>query len=1547
MNSDYYKAGSTAVSTTRSRINEYLIEINADPNSVQRPTEAQLRWAQFQRAERVRETKARIERLMHYPESVSDVPHAFPSDGETTVDDDVDENEVDSLEETKSPCMDQASSNKNAYLGIRQDGQGKWVRRHFSQRRFPHLAKSVPSSSPRHLRATDGQPREYEQSTTNRTHTKNDKKKKKVDISRGRRALLRVSARALEERKRQLSAQPNRITISPVPFSEEPTFLEMNSEDDPNPTVATKVKSKRRKKKKHKVVFENASDLDSFSRMPLVKKISTLTLEDEISGLFTGESSRIFSSLGGTHSRSLRRRRPGSSLTSYISNEEEERIRRFEEAYRAIMLASDAYQQDGDEATVSSEWINSGGKRWTRDPNVTSAVSIDGRIYDDLQRTPTVSMKQMKGSPGCYDSKNGIFREPLHDRAATWMVHVPRPTKSAKRDTSGQNSVALSPSRGRGKERETKPSSRNELLSPCQKKLNDIEQTIQKSVSRTNFDLSQNRRAIAQSPLRQTRSRPITERVDSNFGHKNRPTSRTERGSNALGFEVKGASDATKPKTIINSIRGRSIPSEEPPQSRPSDKEKPRTESPEGSLVNKNTESTTIDSTPTVRASTLRLLFSGISEAPVKVSSNKNPPKKKYSSKTEYSTVSPQDKTKVAGIRETSESCQKSIDPKPRPDTIVSLFGSCGAEYSPNHVESTLAQDHSANESDHRLSPPSLTDANGEDDTFPAEDTVISRNTFHPIDPEHDSTAQQSILSHEDDSRQQNSSSMSVILQRLDVADLVRKSLSQRTDRSIIDTDGTETDITGDFDEENYVAKIGSLLMSPALITKRYQQALQAIEQRNWDQVFYLINADPWLLEMKDVRNDQFLVHVLALFGAGQHDEDATTAQPAPRELIQGMIEHDPSVAHKLDHEGNLPLHMAAASGNIIMIQELGSRFPGAASVQNHDGLLPLHLAIMSCALFPTGEQAVELILSLFREGVSVRDNDGNTPLHTAAGTLKGDVGVDVIYQLMTVCHDLAHSDPVYLRESMAANVKKPKEFDDTATMVTTTTDPFTDASGVEGSFPGAVFCVAKNYNGDTPLARAIKSLAGWQVVEALLSMNGGHLAVLEKNSAYQNALHLVLERDFNDPTVVLAILKAVPSAAPVVDGSGILPIQLACMNCLQREIILAIAIIDLPIDLGARQEAILRNGFGASWWFLVCESDDRYVDIVTEILSMCTHSQKTALCLTKATHNGINKSAIACATSRCKMALMNSLRFLGRFEFTGGQKKHDSPPDSTQQFIAIDYGTNELPIDGGRKVGLRCYMNDIDYIRETQKLHQVNLHEHFFEKLDFFSATELEPNAPHDIRVKHCVAISIPRMSLARVVAGMPKDHKYRRDAHALGRYYGKVKYVLLQTAKALSQLHESGIVHGLVDSHHIGKFGDEWKVTGLLGSIANGSKFPSQRVGLHLPPEAFTSSNDSLIAVPALDVWGFGKLMYEVFVGESLFTTFVEEGDSSIIITTWNERHVATIADELFDARIGTIGISLITSCLRTRREDRLSSMTHVLQNSFWHDANAFSIH
>lgn len=1535
------------VPPTTARINAYLTQIDADPNSTYRPTEAQLRWAHCQREETARDTKARLEWLMHYPTSGSDVEGAHASDGQSSVNDDDGTNydtEASSLDRHYSPSESQSPASR-AYLGMRRDRQGQWVRRHFSQTRFPNLAaKAVHSSPSRKSKESgdekdDGRCESSDQSTSNQ-FCKSTTRKKRVDKSRGRRAPLRVSARALEERK-AITSSPLRLipedTVQhtsysltiPGPVPSESTTAQYN-----NTPINSPKTSRRKKKLKPKVVFENATDLDSFERNRTEKKISTLSLEDEISGLFTATSSRRSGSAGmGTSSFHRRRQNTGSSQTSYVSNEDEERIRRFEEAYKAIMLVSDGNHGD-DEAIVSTEWLSRGGKRWTRDPNVSSAVSIDGRQYDDIQRAPTASLKQM-ATPDCYDGKNGKFRVELHDRAASWLVHVPRPSPKGLRRDSELNVIArkdiLLPgvsTRGRGGEMDT-TEARNVLLSPCQKKLSDIETTIQRSDSGTTFDLMQNRKAIAQgSPMRQYQMKrldgtafpPITTSVPkiSPPPIPKRQLQMTETESAQLSTQASKLQSAGK---LIPALA------------------KPMLQCKDGSDMSDEKKQTGGDSTSSsVRSSTLRMLFSGVSNKPVQPT-RIFPTKKWVSPKEEIAKSRPGKlnvtaaKAKFEGNAEQPKSFAerggKSV-PKLE-DTRTNLAGT--------------ADDIDANKSyalwKQRVASPAKKDGVagdcGLDDIDGESEELICTTTLDPPEKQLPQLMKRNGAS--------KSSPNNPSLQNLNVASLVRESLV-RTDRSIIDTDGAES-VFAEFDEEQHLQKVGSMLMSPALITKRYQQALNAIETRNWDQISYLVNANPWLTEMKDVRNDQFLVHPLALFGGGQHETDEEAdPNPAPKQLVCSMIEYDPSVVQKLDNEGNLPLHMAAASANILMIKELGMRFAAGASVQNHDGMLPLHLAILSCALFPTGDHAVELILALFPGGVSVKDSDGNTPLHIAAGTLKGDVGVDIIYQLTEVCNELSRANPAHLKDSISGHTKKPKQRSDDASIITSTTEPYSD---VDDSLPGSVVCVVKNNNGETPLARAITSRSGWQVAEALLNINGGHLAVLEKNSTSQNALHLVLEREFNDAAIVLALLKSVPLTASIADGSGTTPIQLACMNSLQREVILALAIIDLPIDLGAKEEAIVRNGYGASWWFLLCESNDHYLDIVKEILSLCSHPQKMALCLARVGPDGENRTAVASATPRCKMELMKSLRFLGRFEFIGSDTTGNASSQTTQQFVVIDYGSHDNLTENGKKASLKCFNNAEEFSREAKHLHQVSLNPRLFEELNYFSVTEQEANAPQGIRIKYCVSVNTSKMSLARVVAGMPKDHKYRSDMNLLSRYFGKAKSILHLIAEALGELHNAGIAHGNIDSHHIGKFGEDWKVTGILGSAVNGERFASARLGLHSPPETFQSCSPLLSADPTVDVWSFGKLMYEVLVGESIFKPFSEEEDTHLLsklVSGWNDNHLAIIATQLFDARIGAVGIDLISRCLRPVKKERPRSMQVVLQHPFWNDKNVFHL-
>ena len=147
-----------------------------------------------------------------------------------------------------------------------------------------------------------------------------------------------------------------------------------------------------------------------------------------------------------------------------------------------------------------------------------------------------------------------------------------------------------------------------------------------------------------------------------------------------------------------------------------------------------------------------------------------------------------------------------------------------------------------------------------------------------------------------------------------EMKNIILKEGNEQEDRGrfMIDTDGTTSDVSAT-DDDYAKLRLGSLMLSPTIITKRYQQAVAAIEVRNWEQVTYLLSANPWLAEMTDVRNDQYLLHKVALYGAGEGNDDSDaeslsgrSATAAPEELSLDLIERCPAAVTKFDHEGEL-----------------------------------------------------------------------------------------------------------------------------------------------------------------------------------------------------------------------------------------------------------------------------------------------------------------------------------------------------------------------------------------------------------------------------------------------------------------------------------------------------------------------------------------------------------------------------------------------------------------------------------------------------------------
>jgi ankyrin repeat protein len=304
---------------------------------------------------------------------------------------------------------------------------------------------------------------------------------------------------------------------------------------------------------------------------------------------------------------------------------------------------------------------------------------------------------------------------------------------------------------------------------------------------------------------------------------------------------------------------------------------------------------------------------------------------------------------------------------------------------------------------------------------------------------------------------------------------------------------------------------------------------------------------------MSELTTKQYLLHKLAFFGGSSED-------PATEKLNQTLLDMFPAAVHKFDRDGNVPLHLAAASGNLKMIMLLGEKFASGASIRNEDGMLPLHFAIASYGEIhgdsygddqgdsddkPSPLRLVKTVLKFFPNAVAIPDNDGNLPIHIAVECLEGALGVDVVYLLLDEA-DRQVQDPFGARFS---NKTKVEEFgDETGSTITLSTEHEVDSS--VNADERIVHCsMVRNNMGETPLTTAIKTRNGWEMIEAIAGGPGGKRAALYQDADQNNALHLLVGSEYQDPVAALSILKAAPETASMRNAEGMLPIEVRIVH--------------------------------------------------------------------------------------------------------------------------------------------------------------------------------------------------------------------------------------------------------------------------------------------------------------------------------------------------------------------------------------------------------------
>ncbi len=422
-------------------------------------------------------------------------------------------------------------------------------------------------------------------------------------------------------------------------------------------------------------------------------------------------------------------------------------------------------------------------------------------------------------------------------------------------------------------------------------------------------------------------------------------------------------------------------------------------------------------------------------------------------------------------------------------------------------------------------------------------------------------------------------------------------------------------------------------------------------------------------------------------------------------------------------------------------------------------------------------------------------------------------------------------------------------------------------------------------------------------------------------------------------------------------------------MVMMPEEVILAIALVDLPINIDDREGIKVFKDRGQSWSFLTCDCDDHMVHVVEEILSICSFQQLQELCFWK--EDGSEQTVVDRATPKCREVMNQALRFLGRFEFLGEGPLFSDMQTGFKAFDALDFGANEE----GKPVLLECYLNEFDFENRVYTMFDISLESQFVEEVNVYVEHAEDENGGGEAeqQQQRCVAIERPRLTLKEVVEGMSNNGTYDSgNADKRMKYSAKICSVLKLIGRALRHLHEAGVVHGNVSMETCGKFEDSsWKLMERLGVQVIGKPFDPARFLHSFPPEsleALSADNDpqeeeggtifdsdrplvsfskDFIADVSTDIWAFGKICYESLVGKPLIDFDADSSDSpsddvvALLQTSeWNVSNMETVFADLLQAGIGESGADMITACLFPSPGDRPVDMDEILNNPFWQE-------
>lgn len=672
--------------------------------------------------------------------------------------------------------------------------------------------------------------------------------------------------------------------------------------------------------------------------------------------------------------------------------------------------------------------------------------------------------------------------------------------------------------------------------------------------------------------------------------------------------------------------------------------------------------------------------------------------------------------------------------------------------------------------------------------------------------------------------------------------------------------------------------------------------ALACIADKNFKRFLHFVKNNPNILTFKTTKphsklkgcNGGTLLHVLVSqkpkkkrdqksrnFTRRRINSGSTTTRTdncpsVPENVLKFVIKTCPQALEMKDDHGRLPIHCACISqaqhlkdmvkvcgkSNDIFARGSSSRFNvmetsvvdlllkynvGCASIADNRGNLPVHYAAtmmtdvgtgINAALHkrnkkfnPSAEDTMRKLLLAFPRGVAIKNKKGMLPLHVIA-SMGQDMNIECLKLLL-----LGHK----------TIGKAPTE---------------------------------RNEDGDPPLYVALKCGATCEAIQCFAQSEHSARTFIQRDNENNNALHVALHSQYPDTTLIRAVLNIAPFAASSPDSNGVMPLKTATQLRLDTDLIRTLFTRDMPIEIGANKNRsvtplkykfneklnrgtapavrrhIIRRSHHHSWWYMLVECKDFYLDTVYDFLSdEATHFQIVSL----ARQIGPDGKSILinCVSDQCRVMFHSLLRCYDRYEILLStnelQVRSEDIVDGVQTFLALDHGalppingkaysdatsnvpyfTNAIKVEHDqesveisllpedkKRVLLRTYFYEEAFYAELKVREKYNFDPSQFEEIhNYHSGENFTRLALSRSEKLCCIAFERPCHSLVDVFASVTGSIRSQK-------WIEKCWVVLKQIGLAVKALHDQKLVHGHLVPSNVCKFGNIWKLA-QLGTV------------------------------------------------------------------------------------------------------------------------------